>query len=166
MPLDTKFRSQIIASYTSALDLATVAAPLNVDKTIRMATGVAAGQADRIFHDQRTLAASATENLDLAGSLVDAFGATITFVKLKGIYVFAAATNVNNVNVIRETTNGVPLFLALSDGIPVGPGGEFRWVNPQNGVTVTPGTGDLLTFTNSGAGTSVTYDVVLIGTSA
>jgi len=29
---------------------------------------------------------------------------------------------------------------------------------------VTPGTGDLLTITNSAAGTSVTYDVIIIGT--
>lgn len=166
MPLSTKVRVAVTADLTAALDLVTASVPLSKDYVNRLATGVASGQADKIFHDQRTLAASGTENLDLAGSLVDAFGATITFVKLKAIIVKAASTNVNNVNVIREGTNGAPLFLALADGIPVLPDGIFAWVAPGAGITVTAGTGDLLTFTNSGAGTSVTYDIVLVGTSA
>jgi hypothetical protein len=119
-----------------------------------------------LWHDQRTLASEATEDLDLAGSLTDSFGATVTIVKLKAVIVVAAAGNTNNVEVTMPAANGVPLFLAAEDGIPVLPGGEFRWVAPGAGVTVTAGTGDLLTFTNSSSGTSVTYDVILVGTSA
>jgi len=61
----------------------------------------------------------------------------------------------------------VPLFLAASDGISVRPGGLFCWAAPDaTAVAVTAGTGDLLAIANSGAGTSVTYDVVIIGSSA
>jgi hypothetical protein len=60
----------------------------------------------------------------------------------------------------------VPLFLAASDGIDVQPGGVFLWVAPTTGVTVTAATGDILNIDNSSSGTSVTYDVVIIGTSA
>lgn len=167
MGLNTKLVVSTISELSNALDLATASVPLDMTKTIRLATGTGANQADKIFHDTRTLAASGTENLDLAGVLVDALGATITFARIKAVVVAARDTNSNNVNVIREGTNGVPLFLALGDGIPVMPGGMFVWIAPgATGVVVTPGTGDLLTVTNSGASTSVTYDIVIIGASA
>ncbi|MER5213699.1 hypothetical protein ABT063_24785 [Streptomyces sp. NPDC002838] len=151
---------------TNPLDLVTGRAPVELLKEISLGSGTGASQADRLFTDRRTLAASASENLDLAGVLSDAFGAALTFAKLKAIVIVAASANTNNVNVSREATNGVPVFLAAGDGIPVLPGGMFLWVAPGAGVTVTAGTGDLLTVANSAAGTSVTYDVYLLGTSA
>jgi len=166
MTLITTLTSQIEACHAGSTDLSTLTDNLNKVARTDLASGTAAGQADLIWHDQRTLAASDTEDLDLAASLVDVFGTTLTFVKLKAIVITAASANTNNVNVTRPASNGVPVFLAAGDGMPVLPGGEFKWVAPGAGVTVTAGTGDLLTLTNSAAGTSVTYDVVLIGTSA
>jgi hypothetical protein len=167
MALTTNLRLSLEAVLTDPVDLSTPDDTLDFDAVIRLATGTGAGQADRMWHDRRTLAASATENLDLAGVLVNGLGDTQTFARLKAVVVRAAAANTNNVNVIREATNGVPLLLAAGDGVPVHPDGLFVWVAPgAAGVVVTPSTGDLITFTNSGAGTSVTYDVVLIGASA
>jgi len=163
----TKLAVSLATTQTSALDLLTGRAPLDILKELPLGDGTGANQADRLFTDRRTLAASATENLDLAGVLTDAFGATLTFARIKLVLVTAASANTNNVNVIREGTNGVPLFLAAADGVPVKPGGGFLWWAPDaTGVAVTAGTGDLLTFTNSGAGTSVTYDVAILGASA
>ena len=69
--------------------------------------------------------------------------------------------------VTRPASNGVPLFLAASDGLDVKPGGCFLWLAPDaTGVAVTAGTGDLINIANSSSGTSVTYDVVIIGASA
>jgi len=69
--------------------------------------------------------------------------------------------------VVRDSTSGAPLFLAAGDGIPVKPGGMFWWHDPSaGGVAVTPSTGDLLNLVNSGAGTSVTCDVVIVGASS
>lgn len=167
MALTTKITTKVSARHTSTLDLTTATAPLSLERVLSWPSGTGADQADRIWHDRRTIAASGTENLDLAGSLVDAFGATITFARIKAVLIAAASGNTNNVNVIREATNGVPLFLAAGDGIPVHPGGTFMWVAPgATGVVVTASTGDLLSITNSGAGTSVTYDVVILGASA
>ena len=53
-------------------------------------------------------------------------------------------------------------FLAAGDGIGVKPG-EYVPLVSQSGWAVTAGTGDLLTITNSGSGTSVTYDIVIVG---
>ncbi len=167
MALTSKISVSVVAALTNALDLATASVPLSVNETIRLASGTGNGQADKIFHDQRTLGASATEDLDLAGSLTDALGTSLTFARIKALVVVAASGNTNNVNVIRPAANGVPLFLAAGDGIPVRPGGIFAWAcSDATGVAVTAGTGDLVTFTNSAGSTSVTYDVVIIGASA
>ena len=166
MALSTRLHLTLAADLTSALDLATASVPLSISKTIEMATGTSTGLADKVFHDQRTLTASATEDLDLAGSLTDSLGTALTIVKLKALYIFAASANTNNVVLSRPAANGVPLFSAASDAISVLPGGILLWVAPGAGVTVTAATGDLLTITNSAGSTSVTYDVVIIGTSA
>ncbi|MCW2767774.1 MAG: hypothetical protein JWO11_3733, partial [Nocardioides sp.] len=86
---------------------------------------------------------------------------------IKMIVVFAASGNTNNVNVVQPASNGVPLFLAAGDGVAVKPSGMFVWYDPSAaGVVVTPATGDLLNLVNSGAGTSVTYDIHIVGASA
>lgn len=166
MPLSTVIDTNLTANLTAVLDLVTASAPLALTNRITIPTGTASGQADVSWSDTRTVGASSTDALDLAGTLVGNLGGTLTIVKLKAVLVRAAAANVNNVRVNRPASNGVPLFLAASDGIDVLPGGVFLWVAPGAGVTVTAATGDLINIDNSGSGTSVTYDVVLIGTSA
>jgi len=119
-----------------------------------------------IFTDTRTLTASATENLDFAGTLTDAYGATVTMARLKALIVVAATGNTNDVQISRPAANGVPLFLAASDAIPVRPGGLFAWACADaTAIVVTAGTGDLVTITNSAGTTSVTYTVIAIGAS-
>lgn len=166
MALDTRVDFKVASTFTNARDLSSTVDKLELAYLKSLTNGTGSGQSDLIFHDQRTINASATDSLDLAGSLTNAVGATLTFAKLKLLYVRAASTNTNNVNVTRPASNGVPLFLAAGDGVPVLPDGALLWVAPGAGVTVTAGTGDLIDLVNSGAGTSVVYEIVLIGTSA
>ena len=167
MPLTSTINLNISGTQTSALDLGTASYPFTLSSNFSLTSGTGASQADRAFSDTRTLAASGTEDLDLAGVLTDAFGAVITFAKIKAIVIKAAAANTNNVNLSRPAAaTGVPLFLAISDGIVIPPGYTFAWFGPGTGITVTAATADLITLTNSGAGTGVTYDVVILGVSA
>jgi len=156
----------ITGNHTNPLDLGTAGLPFSDSLLIALTNGTGASMADLVFTDTRTLTASATEDLDLAAVLTDAYAAAITFAKIKAIYFEAAAGNTNDVQIQRATANGVPLFMAALDGLAVKPGGCFLWACPGTGVTVTAGTGDLLTITNSAGTTSVTYDVIIIGTSA
>jgi hypothetical protein len=165
--LSSVLTAQIDATLSNSLDLVTGTVPLAYRKRYNWDSGTAANEADLIFHDTRTINASSNEDLDLAGSLSSAYGSTLTFVDLKAVLISAAAGNTNNVRVTRPASNGVPLFLAASDGIDVYPGGTFMWIAPGTSVvTVTASTGDLLNIANSGSGSTVTYDVVIIGTSA
>ncbi len=165
--LKTVVTAQIEAQYRNLLDLSTPADPLLERIKIQLTNGTTADRADLLFHDRRTIAASSNEDLDLAGSLASPFGATLTFVELRAVLIAASSANTNNVRVTRPASNGVPLFLAASDGIDVPPGGVFLWSCPADGkVAVTAGTGDLINVANSSSGSSVTYDVVIVGTSA
>jgi hypothetical protein len=149
----------------SSLDLASATFPLLLDWSVNLANGTGSGQASQAWSDTRSLAGSATENIDLAGSLTGPFGTTLTFAKLKLLLVRARSTNnaANNVNVARGSSNGVPLFLAASDGVTLQPGGIFLFFDPI-GVAVTAGTGDILTITNSAGTNTVDFDIVVIGT--
>jgi hypothetical protein len=164
---NTSVSLSVSSSHIKSLDLGDATFPIALTQAISLLNGTGAGQADLIFTDTRTLTASATEDLDLAGSLTDAYGATMTFARIKALIVKAASGNTNNVNITRPASNGVPLFLAASDGIPVRPAGGFAWFcSDATGVAVTASTGDLITFTNSAGSTSVTYTVILIGCSS
>jgi hypothetical protein len=164
MALDTRLFLDLAANFTGTSDLTTPSAPIAVKRQINLLSGTGAGAADLVWADTRTVAASATDSLDLAGALTGLLGGTATFARIKGLIVAAAAANTNNVLVQRPASNGVPLLSAASANIAVKPGGLFAWFDPSAaGVLVTAGTGDLIDFVNSGAGTSVTYDVVIIG---
>jgi hypothetical protein len=107
----------------------------------------------KIVYDTRTLAASASEDLDLAGAFAN-------FTKVHAIYVFATSANTNNVVVGGASANS---FVAPFTGtVTVGPGGE-NLVTSKAGWTVTAGTGDLLKIANSNSGSAVTYDIVVAG---
>ena len=156
-------------TYAGSNDLSAVQAEFNaLSKTeITLTPGTSANAADLIFMDTRTIAASSSENLDMAGSLVDPLGATLTFATIKAIYVKAASGNTNNVVVGGAGSNTLlGIFSDATDKIVVKPGGVFLWVAPATGAAVTASTGDILLVANSSSGSSVTYDIVIIGTSA
>jgi hypothetical protein len=157
------------ASLSTALDLATATVPLQVRKAVSLASGTTAGKADKVFSDRRTLAASGTEDLDLAGVLLDAFGAAITFARIKGLVISAAAANTNNVVVGAASATQWATLLNTTGTITLRPGASFcaiAGVADATGWAVTAGTGDLLKVANSAGSTSVTYDIVIIGASA
>lgn len=161
--ISTKYTVEQVGSN----DLGTLKFDINKQFKDTMASGTGASQADLVFADTRTLGASATEDLDLAGTLVDALGDTLTFVKVKAIYISASADNTNNVEVTPAAANGfLGPFNAAADQVDIPPGGSLHLTAPVSGWTVTAGTGDLITVTNSAAGTGVTYDVIIVGTSA
>lgn len=156
---------RIRSRLASALDLSTVRDPLLKEVTTTLANGAGANAANVVWHDQRTLAASGTENLDLAGSLTDALGATATFARIKALYIAAAAGNTNNVVVGGAAANTwTGPFADATDKVSLRPGAYLLLVAPDaTGYAVTADTADQLKIANSAGSTSVTYDIILIG---
>ncbi|MFD3646381.1 hypothetical protein ACFWUT_23315 [Streptomyces cyaneofuscatus] len=154
---------------SAALDLGVGRAPQALSRSLSLGSGTGAGKADRIWSDRRTLAASGTEDLDLAGVLLDAFGATVAFARIKGLVIAAAAENVNNVVVGAASSNPWTTLLGATHTLTVRPGAFVAvgtGVADAIGYAVTASTGDLLKIANSGAGSAVTYDIHIIGASA
>lgn len=168
MPQNGKLQVLVDSLLTNALDLNTVESQLSKRYEYDFPTGTAANKADKVFSDTRTIAASGAEDLDLAGGLTDAFGAAITFVEVRALVIKAAAGNTNDVVVGGDASAAwAAMFGDATDKINVKPGGIFVWIAPGDGAgAVTATTADLLQIANSGSGTSVTYDIIILGTSA
>lgn len=146
-------------------DLATLTQVLNYSQTYTLANGTSADQANMMWADTRTLTASSSENLDVAGGLTNGFGDTITFTRLKGIIIFAAAANTNNVLVGGDAASISTLTGNINDIVVIRPGGFLALCSPDaTGYAITATTADILKIANSAGSTSVTYDIILIGT--
>jgi hypothetical protein len=165
--LTSRYYLEVSGTYSNALDLVTVNAPMSYKKSTDMASGVAANQADRIFSDTRTLSASATEDLDISGgALTDPLGSAFTIAKLKMLIVCAASANTNNVVILGDAASPLLLGTAATTAA-VKPGGCVTFFDPSlGGYTVTNSTADIIQITNGGGTTSVTYDIVIVGTSS
>jgi hypothetical protein len=164
--VNLKLSMQIQGAYEALRDVANARQEVNLQRSLALLSGTAAGQADLFFADTRTLSASGTEDLDLAGGLTDAFGATLTHVEVVGLLISAAPGNTNNVLVGGAASNAWgAIFGAANDVLVLKPGASF-FLMCDAGYAVTAGTGDLLKVANSGAGTGVTYTIAVIGRSA
>lgn len=162
--LTTAVLLKIAADFANGVDLGAADYPLNFQAAANLANGTGNGQANQIFTDERTIAASGSENLDLAGGLTDVFGASITFTKIKLIAVLADAANTNTVVVGGAASNGFATpFGDATDTIGVQPGGFAVLFAPNAGFAVTADTGDLLKVANGGGSTGVTYKVLIVG---
>lgn len=169
MALTTTLAFRLLATLTAGQNLTVPDNPLLIDTLLSLATGTAAGQADRMYTGTRTITASSNEDLDLAGGLTDAFGAAITFARVKLFFARAAAANANNVVLGASAANQWVTFLNAAGTATLRPGAfvlAAAGSADATGYAVTAGTGDLLRVTNGGAGSSVSYDLVIIGASA
>jgi len=174
MPLITDFSLRLLATLTATKDLGnTPSSPLDVSQRIKLASGTAAGQADRLFYDERQLAASATEDLDLVGSLVDDFGAVFSPARIKMLWIKAASltlpANTNNVIVGAAAATQWAALLGTTGTVTLRPGAQFLAAAGDadaTGYVCAAGATDLLKIANSGAGSVVNYQIVVIGCSA
>jgi hypothetical protein len=169
MALTTTLKASLSLSAKTAADQGSNSATRALNLALSLADGTGAGQADRAFVDTRQLAASGTEDVDLASTLVGIEGSAVTFARVKAIVVVADEDNTNSVQVTRPASNGVPIFMAAGDGVAVRPGGALilmTGAEDATGYAVTAGTGDLITLTNSAGGSVVDYTIAIVGCSA
>lgn len=158
--IDVNIRGTLLGSN----DLGSPNMPFELVDRTTFTPGTGNGQANIVFADTRTIAASSNDDLDLAGVLSAVFGGTITFATIRAIMVRAAAANTNNVVIGAAASNQfVGPFGAATHTVILRPGDEFLITNRNAGWSVTAGTGDLLRIANSGSGTPVVYDIIIIG---
>lgn len=157
--------------YADTLDLSTVSDNANLEYEFDFADGTGNNQADKVFHDERTVAASDEDDLDLAGGLSQTiFGSSVTytFAKIKAILIRNMnTTSGDDINLDSSVTNSILTLFSSSatSKIPIPANGVLLMTNPIGGWAVTASTADILRIANGGSN-SVTYRIVIVGTSA
>ena len=163
MALTTTLTYKISTVLTKALQQTTPTDTLAKDLSDTLASGINKDEADTVFHDIRTLAKNAAENIDLNGGFNDPLGDSATLTKLKGLVIHNRSTTVGDNLLIGGGATNFKLFKDLTGRYELGPDGIMSmWEPSLAGKTVTAATADLLRVENQGTG-SISYDLIVIG---
>ena len=155
--------------FQDALDLTTVADVSQLAFARSLADGTAAGQADKLWHDRRTIAAGANDDLDLTALTQSLFGGTVTIplAKVKALLVVNTATAAGEDLEVGGSGGAewsAP-FGAAGDKVKVPADSCLLLVNRVSGWTVTNGAADVLRIRNAGSG-GIDYQIAIVGTSS
>ena len=153
------------ANLKSDEDLGQAQFPSSMGVSLALSDGVAANQSNLLFSDQRT---TATEELDLVGSLLDAYGQAVDFARIKGLMIKAASANTVDIHVGGAAGSPwVGPLVDVTDEVAIPPGGAVLFWSPDaDGWPVTATTADLLKIAASDGTTPITYDIMIIGADA
>ena len=153
------------------------AASLAFSKSLTDGTG-AAGTGDRVFHNKYVIAGGGNQQLDLAASLTDQFGAVVTFARIKAILIQVLdsaddALSLGGPVLVGGGSDGtgtaafVNWVAAANDKLRVRPGGCFALLaRDATCYVVTATSADILRLENESGGSSVIVKVAIIGSSA
>lgn len=165
MTLSANIKASIDYRLSGSPDLGQASARFDGHAAKALANGTGAQQADLVWADTITIAPSSDTTLDLTALANGPLGGTINMAKVKAIHIRAAAANVNNVVVGDAAEDPFVGPLGGTDPtLTVPPGGDVLLSAPAGGWATASAT-DLM-LANSGAGSSVTLDIVIVGTSA
>lgn len=158
---------------TNALDLSTPRDLLDLSFSLAsLTTGVGANAGNQVFHDTRTLASAATENIDMydyAGAL-DGLGVALTMARVKVLIIHNKSTTASDVLTVGGEGSAAawnsPFNASDTAKMTIRGGAHFILTAPDaTGYAVVDVSNHLFKIVNDGAG-SVTYDIVVIGANA
>lgn len=156
-------------SYQST-DLLSLVAAFNskYDVSTSYTDGESADQSEFIWADRRTVTVATTnDDIDLYGTLTDAFGLTINPKVIKTLLIYNRATASTEDLLVGAA--GSNQFATIFNGgttsvARVDPGGCVLWHSPRVGYAVTSSTADILRVQHSGSAGDISYDIIMIGT--
>ena len=152
MALVNKITIDLRSTLTGAVGLSQLTALVTQKPT----TDLTSVPTDSTFTVTGTISGGSND-YDLAGALTDPLGNVVTFAKVMAVYVI---NNSTTDSLTVGGANNIPM-LGSGDVMNVALGAYFLYID-ETGITVTPGTGDLITI----AGTNgETFDLVVIGSS-
>ena len=165
--LDT-LTSSVGTTFTIAMgktdDFANQTRSISDSWTNSLTIGTGAGNGDQCFADQRTLAGSANETLDLQ-SLTTSFGVAVVFTKVKVLAIKVVSTNADST--ITVGASGASAFNTPFAGddtfaVTVRPGGWVLWACDDTTAYAVSGTVKDLKIVNNSS-SSLDYKIIIIG---
>lgn len=126
--------------------------------------GTDSDEADLVWNDERTLAASGSEDIDLVGTLVNAYGGTFNPARIVALQIRNKSTQATITVTPKATTGWLGMLAASGDLLNLPRGCHFQWGGPV-GASVAAGT-DILTVANTNATYSATYQITVLARSA
>lgn len=164
MTISITSRLRIEGELTTARDGGNASFPINEGLTKTVTNGTGADQGNAVYIDDFSIAASASMDIDLAGSLTDAHGNALVFTAIKEILLIADLTNVNDVIYGNGTNPFVGPLSAGTATITLKPGNRLNFTNySAAGWALTGGASDVIKLANSSSGSAVTGTIVIIG---
>ena len=130
--------------------------------TISSATNNAA-YLNALYVASGSLAAGATNSVDLYGSVLNSFGATLNMAKVKGLILCPSNTVQTTVTLRPAAANGMTNLFEDASGITVRTAGCFAlFAKDTAGYTVANGSMDAIEIVNNGTNTT-TYSLYVFG---
>jgi hypothetical protein len=138
-------------------------AQIRADQEYSDGTGTETAVIDRLWYSQRQLASATSEEIDLAGWITDAFGSTISFARVKALFIRNTSTS-QTLTIGNATAPWAGPFSPATATFSIPPSGFAAWQAPLVGWPVTATTGDRLKIANdAGSGATCTYDIWVVG---
>lgn len=133
-----------------------------------LTAGTGAEKVNMFYVDEIPIAAGATVNLDVSGALTDVFAASVTFTKIRLLYVELLSTETStgeSISVGGHASAACASFFGdVSDKIKVRLGGCLQLTcKDATAYAVTATTGDMLKITNNDAVNPVIVRIGLAG---
>ena len=156
---------QIATLLSQPLDMSTPQDNLTRKAQINWTNGAGNSQADRQYHDQRTLGIGSHDDLNLvSGALVDGLGQTIALSRVKQIYI--KASDSNSGNLIFANSHATMFRGPMGSAHLLQPGALNIWAAPNSGFVITSGTNHTLRISNNTNSASSAYDIIITGVSS
>lgn len=180
MTYDTSLSSRLEVQdsweFTNALDASTPKDSAKLKRTLRLANGTGENQVNENWCDIRTLAVgSSVDDIDLSGTLVNAFGRMAQFTAIKKLVIFNDGVLIDGVAtpvvgqdmIVGAGPSGA--FASLFDDLAtsklkIRSGGMLVLTAPLDGYAVTAGSADILRLAfYAGISNSLQYTIHLEG---
>lgn len=173
MTLQADILVRLKATQTGANDFGGPSFTPSMEKLLQLTDGTTANKADILFVDERAVSESSNDDIDLAGVLSDAFGATVAAAELVALFIINAprsgAANTSDLTIGAAASNPVIGFLGGTTPTigPIKPGG-FVMIGAGDAAgigAVAAGSADTLRVAN-GSGATANYQIAIVARSA
>lgn len=164
----SSIRTGVSWTYTNTLTPSDTTNTGSLNFSDNLSNGTAVDTADLMYSAEATITAGGTLNLDLAGSLTNFFGTTLTFARVKLFYLkFSSDNTASGVTIGNHAAPALLWFGAAAHTEHVEKTGfSFHYRADATGWPITATTADGIKIVNADGSNSAKIQILIVGCSA